>query len=967
MKEEVQTQTLRKKVAPRSEIPTGMAGSAPRGAFLLLLLANLVFHAAFVVLFVLNPVDYCLTSREAVDYVDVSFVWVQMGAALLAAALAFAGFSLALRPVEDRRRSERLLSIAALMLTGMACCSAGLISPVSDGRYRAIRLLLGVQSACAFVAAYSAYRARKRSKRLPIDLEDIETAPAFRHLFQDAQGRPSLERLEHLLEMRSVRRSIRAELRSGNQMLCWFGLVLGLLSFFGWRAELGKTLSGEPALLDAGALRELNRPDAVEAYFGDTPTQVRGTARVVVVVVSGMRDDALDSVPALRALLGSPEFQRDATRLRLRAPPPSNSVPQWLAMLTGATPELTGVWADKRMAETPFDSVVRQARLHGLSTFATGSPWFTELFHSELMHRDSFFAEGSVPPPYSAVEQQQQQQSDGGAEADRQRLALLRRAMGAADGGGGEGGRKLFQLMVAQLSEADVQGHCAGATAAYNAWGSYGAALGEAGVGLAQLAREMDARTTLLLLADHGSVDRGGSGGAEPQATHVPLVAYRPGSNLGGDARFSSAPRFHADPATMADVAVTLSALLGLPAPRAAEGVFIDELLPLANAPLLPLHYRDLFVQKLRLVRTLQARLGVGVGVKRVAETEPPVGDVTALRDGVLRLRKQQRDTMRAAEAVPAALALALCLGGGSALLLLLGLLVQRASFADLGLVLAPAPGQFANRRACLFGLAAVVCYFVASLCLFLLLLRLRGYTAWDSTLLHFPTEVFVYVVHATLPALLCAGVITRSYHFPYVIMPGRAALAVPGTAPSSSSSSPRAPAPAAGARGRSTRARAVLSEYVRCLFVGEALEYSDMSMIYLCKVYLLCWSVLALLLLLLVQAACSYSFVLPHLLPLRFEHDVGWTSRFQLSTLQLFASVQLLCSAAMLRVWPSNDLTAAHYDKLYSLAMLKHEQQRGASSKSDEVIGLLEEETEALISAHYRTPGGKESDDEAD
>ena len=84
----------------------------------------------------------------------------------------------------------------------------------------------------------------------------------------------------------------------------------------------------------------------------------------------------------------------------------------------------------------------------------------------------------------------------------------------------------------------------------------------------AQLAREMDARTTLLVLADHGSVDRGGSGGAEPQATHVPLVAYRPGSNLGSDARFSAAPRFHNDPASMADVAVTLSALLGL-VPRA--------------------------------------------------------------------------------------------------------------------------------------------------------------------------------------------------------------------------------------------------------------------------------------------------------------------------------------------------------------------------------------------------------------
>ena len=89
---------------------------------------------------------------------------------------------------------------------------------------------------------------------------------------------------------------------------------------------------------------------------------------------------------------------------------------------------------------------------------------------------------------------------------------------------------------------------------------------------------------------------------------------------------------------------------------------------------------------------------------------------------------------------------------------------MQRASFADLGLVLAPVPGQFANRRACLFGFTAVCAYFAASLCLFLLLIRLRGYSAWDSTLLHFPTEVAVYLVHATLPALLCAGIVSRAY-----------------------------------------------------------------------------------------------------------------------------------------------------------------------------------------------------------
>ena len=95
----------------------------------------------------------------------------------------------------------------------------------------------------------------------------------------------------------------------------------------------------------------------------------------------------------------------------------------------------------------------------------------------------------------------------------------------------------------------------------------------------------------------------------------------------------------------------------------------------------------------------------------------------------------------------------------------------------------------------------------------------------------------------------------------------------------------------------------------------------------------------------------------MPHLLPLRFEHDAGWTSRFQLSTLQLFASVQLLCSAAMLRVWPSNDLTAAHYDKLYSLVLLKFERRRGATAKSDDVLAMLDEETEALVRARYQAP----------
>ena len=41
-----------------------MQSTAVRGLLLLLLAVNLLLNATFIVLFVLNPVDYCLTSRE---------------------------------------------------------------------------------------------------------------------------------------------------------------------------------------------------------------------------------------------------------------------------------------------------------------------------------------------------------------------------------------------------------------------------------------------------------------------------------------------------------------------------------------------------------------------------------------------------------------------------------------------------------------------------------------------------------------------------------------------------------------------------------------------------------------------------------------------------------------------------------------------------------------------------------------
>ena len=142
---------------------------------------------------------------------------------------------------------------------------------------------------------------------MPIALDEVETSPAFREHFEDGLGRPSLERLERFLEVRSVRTSIRAQLRRSNASLAWLGAALLVLSGANFALELRRTLGSDPALLDELAVAGLNAPSKTAAYYGDLPTQPRGHSRVVLLVVSGLRRDALDAVPALRRLLASPE------------------------------------------------------------------------------------------------------------------------------------------------------------------------------------------------------------------------------------------------------------------------------------------------------------------------------------------------------------------------------------------------------------------------------------------------------------------------------------------------------------------------------------------------------------------------------------------------------------------------------------------------------------------------------------
>ena len=97
--------------------------SAPHGIAIVASLVALGFDAAFLLLYVLNPVDFCLSSREAIDYVDLSFVWVRMVSALLTTALAFCSCSFLLRPVVAPRLQ--------LKTAPAHCCPAFRLTPLS--------------------------------------------------------------------------------------------------------------------------------------------------------------------------------------------------------------------------------------------------------------------------------------------------------------------------------------------------------------------------------------------------------------------------------------------------------------------------------------------------------------------------------------------------------------------------------------------------------------------------------------------------------------------------------------------------------------------------------------------------------------------------------------------------------------------------------------------------------------------
>src|SRR6185503_18413434 len=122
-------------------------------------------------------------------------------------------------------------------------------------------------------------------------------------------------------------------------------------------------------------------------------------------------------------------------------------------------------------------------------------------------------------------------------------------------------------LVVLLVGAVDAAGHARGGDSP-----EYRDAAAMADHAIARVLARIDlVQDAVIVTADHGHTGRGGHGGIEPEVLGVPLVM------AGSGVRAGASPQ----DAHLADVAPTVAALLGLPAPGHGLGRTMTELLTL--------------------------------------------------------------------------------------------------------------------------------------------------------------------------------------------------------------------------------------------------------------------------------------------------------------------------------------------------------------------------------------------------
>jgi hypothetical protein len=284
----------------------------------------------------------------------------------------------------------------------------------------------------------------------------------------------------------------------------------------------------------------------------DDPPTPRLTGRVVLVIIDGLGADE-----AQLAYLD--ELRRRGAAATARVPYPTISRPNYVTILTGVPPRDSGVRANRVAVPVAVDTVMDHVRAAGLRV-ATASDFgmLASLFlrgTDSLLGVDWIERGTRVTPPAPIT-----------WPFDDVRRADSLEALGPAIAELAAGAAAFIPVLVLDVDRA---GHASGIGDDYRA----AAAAADRMLRVAFAGIDL-ARDTVIVTADHGHVAPGGHGGDEREVSNVPLILAGNGIVPGAVAR----------DARLIDVAPTVAALLGVPAPRHAEGRALVELLQLAPA-----------------------------------------------------------------------------------------------------------------------------------------------------------------------------------------------------------------------------------------------------------------------------------------------------------------------------------------------------------------------------------------------
>jgi hypothetical protein len=308
-------------------------------------------------------------------------------------------------------------------------------------------------------------------------------------------------------------------------VLSLIALVLIAYGSYTWTNTLLDSMFGYRSPLSA-------TPPAPGAPLGQ-PT----ASRVVLVIVDALREDT-SREPGVMPFLN--HLRSQGAWAVMHSQPPSWSEPGWTTICTGAWPEINdaptiNVEHDKIWPWTQ-DNIFAAAKRAGLKTAVSGYDWWEKFIKPEW--RDAgFFTHGE----------------DDAADRD-----VMKAAMPWLTGGG-------YQLVLIHLDQVDYAGHHQGGPRDPH----WNAAATRADTMLQQIAGALDLRKdTLIVVSDHGQIDRGGHGGQDP------IVLLEPFVMLGAGAKPGQYPDVQ-----MVDVAPTIDVLLGTNIPASTEGKPLTQML----------------------------------------------------------------------------------------------------------------------------------------------------------------------------------------------------------------------------------------------------------------------------------------------------------------------------------------------------------------------------------------------------